>query len=486
MKTKIVKYIIRGLLLWILTFPLWYRLGEAPIHIWDEAIYANNAVDMSKSHNPVVLTNKGGNNLYNVKPPFVIILQSFCIKLFGISELSVRLPSLFASLGVCILLIIFSKRIVKKEIVGWIAILFLVTMPGFSRVHVARSGDLDAVLIFFITFYTLLSFDLIFNEIKNTQKHLFWIGIGVSLAFLSKSVAGLIPLVGIFLALILSDNLTRVLKSKYFYISSVFTISICCGYYFLREWLSPGYLDIVIFSEYRRFFENIMPYHEHPPYFYFKNWFDFFLIPHIYLIIPLFIYGCFISQYKKRNGLIMLFCVAYMLIISFPKVKLDWYDSPIYPTLSLFSAIALQEIYTLAANRIKILSQTTIILATLFIASAYPYYNIFIKINNGNELLDFEKEGAFLKQIINKHNLNENITILMKSRHIEHYDHARFYMKRYQKEGFNIQMKNNLSEISPENQILVCQKVMLDSIKVKYRFATIDSIEECKLIRILL
>ncbi|MBX7242171.1 MAG: glycosyltransferase family 39 protein [Bacteroidia bacterium] len=486
MKENSLKNILRLLLLMILSFPLWYKLGNKPIHIWDEAIYANNAFDMRQNGNLIVLTNEGGNNLYNVKPPFVIILQAFCLKLFGVSEFSVRLPSLLASIGVCILLLVFAKKIFNKEEIGWIAIVFLVTLPGFSRVHVARSGDLDAVLIFFITFYTLFSFDLMFNyNLRNEKGYLFLIGLGIAFAFLSKSVAGFLPLPGLFLGFWLTNTLKRVITSRYFYFSSLIIITICGGYYLLREYLSSGYLEIVLFSEYRRFFENIMPYHEQHFSFYFRNWFHLYLIPHIFIMIPLMIYGCFFSKNKNKLRIVVLYCISYMLIISYPKVKLDWYDSPVYPVFALIAAVGFYELYNLTLLRINFRSSQLVNLLIVALFSIYPYYSIFKIINKNQELDTLEKEGAFLKKVIIERKPEENIDVFMSSRHIEHYDQARFYMKKFNAEGYHVQLKNAFPEIVTENLLIVCQKGLMDSINIQYNTLIVDSLNECKLVKLL-
>lgn len=131
-------------------FPIFYQLGTEAIHIWDEAIYANNAVEMLENGNIWVLYNNGEPSLYNTKPPLAIWLQVLSMKFFGVNEWAVRLPSAFAALGTCLMLFYFLKRWCNAS-VGYLAVLFLLTSKGFVQNHVALSGDLDALLCFFIT-----------------------------------------------------------------------------------------------------------------------------------------------------------------------------------------------------------------------------------------------------------------------------------------------------------------------------------------------
>src|SRR5687767_10138855 len=53
-----------------------YSYRDVPIRIWDEAIYANNALEMTETGNLLVLHNNGEPSLYNTKPPLNIWLQA--------------------------------------------------------------------------------------------------------------------------------------------------------------------------------------------------------------------------------------------------------------------------------------------------------------------------------------------------------------------------------------------------------------------------
>src|SRR5690242_955714 len=87
---KAVPYLI---LILISFFPLFINLGKFPIRMWDEATYANNAIDMLSFDNPLVVEHMGQPDMYNTKPPLVIWLQAAAMKIFGINEWSVRMPS---------------------------------------------------------------------------------------------------------------------------------------------------------------------------------------------------------------------------------------------------------------------------------------------------------------------------------------------------------------------------------------------------------
>ena len=236
-----MKNIYYAFLIVFLTYiPIFYNLGKPPIFIWDEAIYANNALEMSINKNFIVLQNNGKPTLYNVKPPLVIWLQSVCIWIFGANEFSIRLPSALAALLTCFALFYFAKRHFSP-IIGILAVLFLVTSQGYIRVHVARSGDLDSVLVLFITLYTLLFFDYLLQTPKNCKPSFLLICFFVLCSFLSKSVAGLMPLLGLFLGMIAIKKGKEVLENSFVYIVAFATLMLCGSYYLIREQLSAGY-----------------------------------------------------------------------------------------------------------------------------------------------------------------------------------------------------------------------------------------------------
>ena len=70
---------------------------EEQIKIWDEASSAKNAIDMLKNGNFFIQYDDGNPVRDDLKPPFVLWLKMISYKIFGINEVSVRLPSIIAS-----------------------------------------------------------------------------------------------------------------------------------------------------------------------------------------------------------------------------------------------------------------------------------------------------------------------------------------------------------------------------------------------------
>ena len=92
------------------------------------------------------------------------------MKIIGVNELAIRLPSAFAALFTCFTLLFFSIRYIKSFWFGFIAVIILITSNGYIGDHSSRTGDYDALLTLFITLSSL--FFYIYIEYKK-EKHLY-------------------------------------------------------------------------------------------------------------------------------------------------------------------------------------------------------------------------------------------------------------------------------------------------------------------------
>jgi 4-amino-4-deoxy-L-arabinose transferase-like glycosyltransferase len=249
---------------------IFYNISVPSIYMWDEAVYANNALEMSQNNKLFPLYTDGKISEYNVKPPLVIWMQYIAIKLHGINELSIRLPSVLAGIMTCFIIGFFGTRNFNFQI-GAISILILLTIQGYVNTHVIRSGDLDATLVFFTTAYLLLFLQDLIRPFNNRIKYFSILGILIFLAFLSKSIAGLMPLLGMVLAVLLVPENRKILREKYLYFSVIGVLVAIVSYYLIAELSNPGYFGKVWASEFLRLTENVMPWHAQPFWFYVAN-----------------------------------------------------------------------------------------------------------------------------------------------------------------------------------------------------------------------
>ncbi len=448
------KYVNFGFLLIIIIlsgFPLFYSLPEMQINMWDEAIYANNSIEMMKSDNILVVYYDGQPDLFNTKPPLVIWFQSVSMKLFGINEFAVRLPSGLFGLFTVLIVYFFCAVVLKSRITGLFSVLLLITSKGFVGYHVTRTGDLDATLIFWLTFYALLFITMLVKKRDQHNYYLLLISIGVIGGFLTKGVAGFFFLPALILISILFGN-HRIYKLKFLYIYAFCTLLICCGYYVIRELLAPGYLEVVINSEIFRIKDVVASWQVRPFDYYFwriiKNFHPYFYFSPLILIIPF-------SFKLSSNGFkisvyLFLIIVCYFLLISFPPVKLEWYDAPLYPMMAILIGLTVNKLIELLSNIFKPTFekqiQKTLIMIAILLVFIYPYRGIIESVKCPERIYILEMDGAYLRYLRNNFSHIKELTVFKIEKHERIYDQVLFYKKAFEQQyDYSIKISSDSS-----------------------------------------
>ncbi|MFH1121854.1 MAG: glycosyltransferase family 39 protein [Bacteroidota bacterium] len=381
--------IMKALLFLLVVYcPFFLHLGDLPVRIWDEARLIANTLGMEKNGNYLVTYFNGLPDMWNTKPPLLIWIQLFFLKLIGNEELSFRLPSAIAGFLTILTIMLLFARHLKSYWFGLIAALVLVTANGYIGDHVVRTADYDALLTFFMTFYALCFF-LFLETGKQKYLHLFFTGL--ALAVLTKSIQGVLflPLLGIYL--LFTGNLLRLVRNKWVYLDFTLIVILISGYYLLRESVNPGYLEAVYNNELGgRYFattENHL------------QGFDFYLnllISEQFGYWFMFLMLGFFAGLAHPKGIIRnmilyvtLLIAGYLLIISSAGTKLAWYVAPIYPLLSILAAFPIYWIFLHVIEfkgfRIR---YNTYFFPAIFLISVFivPYWNIIDKVYKPREI----------------------------------------------------------------------------------------------------
>lgn len=126
------------------------------------------------------------------KPPLTYWTTAASYKMFGVSEMSTRLPSALFGLLTAWLLFAWAKREINISAAGSIALMLTTSFLGFRYF---RSGEADATLIFFISLACFAGFSLF----ESGSKRLVWLlMLALGLGFLTKGPAAVaIPLLTI-------------------------------------------------------------------------------------------------------------------------------------------------------------------------------------------------------------------------------------------------------------------------------------------------
>jgi 4-amino-4-deoxy-L-arabinose transferase-like glycosyltransferase len=447
-------------------FSIVQGFDKQTLNMWDEATYANNAIDMLENPS-IVVRQEGKVDLYNTKPPLVISLQALSMKVFGINTFAVRLPSIVFALSTVFFLYLFCFHWFKNHWIGFIGSCILICSPGFVRNHIALTGDLDSVLTFFLTTSFLLSLYLILKS-KMDTKYLILLGLCFFLGFMTKGIAGFFHAPTLALLVLIFNRKLLKEKKVYFLIVPIFLFSIL--FYLLREWMEPGYLQIVFESEISRVNTVVMDWQVKPFSYYLSNLYKDYFFPFI-LLFPLGIIAIIINkEYRKILVSLATAILTYFLIISFPKVKLDWYDAPLYPLMSLFIGLSL---VTIISGIIKNKLPQKIFYVVILVALCYPALQQIRETKQGyisnNESI--EAEGEFLS---NLSYLPQNTTIFKREQSPEHFDQVLFYIRALEKDqGGRISIKAK-PHFSTKEHVIVSQDKLKQEIDSLYYFRIID------------
>ncbi|MEO7907960.1 MAG: glycosyltransferase family 39 protein [Saprospiraceae bacterium] len=446
----------------ICSIPAFYLLGTPAIYIWDEAVYANASLDVANGGSWIPL------EPYNTKPPLVLWLQAICLLIFPWPEFAVRLPSALAVVGILIIMTLGLKRWGLSPWARILAMVAFVANQGFIRHHIARTGDLDAVMSFFVFGYCMVVLDAIHFK-RWTNKHTLFFFIMWIAAFYSKSIGGWMMLAPVGIIWLLSP-MRQVLMTKKFILGIFGSLLICLMYYVFRESMNPGLMKLTWQSEYLRMFKNVMPWHEQPFSFYFKN----FVVlktytPWIFAVAAFMAYGLFFLKDKSIKDHIVRWTIpalGYMVLISIPAVKLEWYDAPVYPFFAMILGVVGMHLLKDLPNEFK---YAMLIACLLLLWQKLNFIRKDIEPRHA-----FEYEGYMLREAT----VNDKTKVFMPVETPEHRLQLDFYKKWKQKEtGEGVEVLDSVDQILIGDQIIV-RKENLTLIGHKFSIDTIRSWNE--------
>lgn len=192
------------------------------LHMWDEQYHALVAKNLSKNMLKPVLyentylgydyTNWGGNHIWVHKQPWFLWQMALSIKVFGVNEIAVRIPSMLMSILMVLLVYRIGSLVCNKE-VGWYSA-FLCVVCYFQTEVVSGTFPTDHNDIAFM-FYVSASIWAFFEYMQSSRKT-FWmalIGLLAGIAVLNKWLVGLTVFSGWFFYLITDKNELKNLKN---------------------------------------------------------------------------------------------------------------------------------------------------------------------------------------------------------------------------------------------------------------------------------
>lgn len=346
------------LLLLIVSFFAFFRLGDHPIQDWDEARHGINAIEMLQNQDWVNLHFKGQPDDWNVKPPLAIWAIAASYSIFGVNEWALRIPSALA----IILAFFFLYKIIRihrPEKFAFFTCLILISVKGWIGYHVGRTGDTDAMLIAFLmggTFFFLKFIDAKENVNILLSALLF------GLAFLTKGFAMMIFVPSILLFSFFTHQFRFLFSQKttclaltlfllfpigWFWINTQFGISFSGN----GEINNNAFTSMIFYDLVERFSnpDFVDPSSPHTKLFFFTYldtrfnvWNYFFFFGIFIILISFFSKKINTKQVfsKIKSPLILMsICWAAPLILfqNFASVQHHWYLAPTLPFLAILT-----------------------------------------------------------------------------------------------------------------------------------------------------
>ncbi|MBN4070710.1 glycosyltransferase family 39 protein [Olleya sp. AH-315-F22] len=224
-------------------------LGAIPLLDKTEARYGEIARLMYETKEWIVLQIDYGIPFW-AKPPLSTWLSASSFQLFGVNEISARLPSFLLSIG---LLFILGNLVKKAKTSFYLPAFILLTTPEFL-LHTGVVST-DTALCFCVALIMISFWKAINSEKYSFWNYLFFIAVG--LGFLSKGPLVLVltaPPIFIWI-LIQKVKLKDVYLKLPWFIGFLITAVIAIPWYILAEIRSPGFIDYFIIGEhFKRFF----------------------------------------------------------------------------------------------------------------------------------------------------------------------------------------------------------------------------------------
>ncbi|WP_020566742.1 ArnT family glycosyltransferase [Neolewinella persica] len=430
--------ILLGLLFAYFGFVIFTLLDDPQLEIYDEARRAVSALELARGDAPSLLTPPyyGEPDHWGTKPPLLVWSQAAWMKIVGVGELAVRLPSALATLALCFLLTWWGKKDWGSPLAGALGALAVLSNWEYMGNHGARTGDFDALLVLFLTAQLIF----LFRWVKTDQIKWLWLaGLAVFMGGMTKGVAGGFLLPGIGLWFLVDGAARRKLLHPGLYGIVGGAIALVVGYYFLRETVDPGYLDLVKDNELGGRFNDVNESHQGPFYFYLQTLFADrafgYLIP---LLLPALVYLLTNKELRRPAALLAIAAAVFLVIISSAATKLYWYKNPVLPLVGMLVGAGMFHLADLLAQKIgstrgKLVAVT--LLAGLFIA---PMVLISHRIMNPRDYQETSLRKAGFRTFMRRGDLvKAPYTVLIDDYH----PNARFYVEREKGRGKDISLK---------------------------------------------
>ena len=303
----------------------------------DAVRYAAIAREMTRSHHFIDLQNRGGVP-YMQKPPLFMWISYLSFSIFGISNISYKLPVLLISLAGVFFTYRYSRLFYSKQI-SRLACMFILTSFGFIFYH--NDVHTDTVLMTAVIFST---WQLSLFTRKKKFINLFWGFTGIGLGMMTKGPVGMvIPVFAIGTHLLLKRSWRMIFRWEYLAGLLIVIIVISPALLGLYRQFGTDGLIFYFWSNNAGRISGTLHSNSND-YFYYLHTLLWLFIPwSLFVVFGLFREIVSLSSKKFRlsdqeEGINIGGIFLFFLIISISKFKSPNYLIPIFPFFAIISA----------------------------------------------------------------------------------------------------------------------------------------------------
>lgn len=318
------------------SFTIFYHLGSNSLHNGDEALYAIISREMVITGDWLT-PQVQGEPCFN-KPPLKFWLTALCFRFFGTSEWVIRFWSAAAAVACVFFTVLLAKELFGEKEALWSGF-SLTTCFHFMYEHCAKTGEMDAILLFFL----ISSLYFLIRSEKNPR--LLTISLALmGLASLTKNFTGFLPL-GIGFLYLLTTAKWRTYRVSGIIQAVLLFLIISTGWIiamvlmhkhtFLNEFFIQQVYNRATSTEYgmgvneaRSLTGGIL--------FIGKTILKGFY-PWSLLLLPCLVWAFLQIPHWRKDGriLLLIWLISFGTVLLLCKNKLHWYVLPIYPAASI-------------------------------------------------------------------------------------------------------------------------------------------------------
>ena len=441
---------------------------------------------MTKNENYLITTFNNSPDLWYTKPPLQVWLQVLCINLLGYNELAIRLPSALAALFTCVAVLLFLHQITRSRWYGLIAGLVLVTCNGYVSIHGTRTGDVDALLTFFLCIASF-SYFLFLEDMRN-PRYLYGTFFALAGAILTKGVAGLFLLPAFFVFTLWEKKTVALLRNKHFCLGTIIFTALIAGFYIPREITAPGYMKAVWENEWLGRYGETLEGHKHDFLYYVNRLIDLNAPLWVYIFPLGLVAGVFNKNEKVRRLIVFvgLLFLQYLLLISFSETKPFWYDLPLYPFGAIITATGIYTFFSILSDKTAgYLTCNILPFVFLFLLFCKPYSETFNRVGRNGEPEYWDENyyslSNYLKGVIKNNKPGLDGWLIVSE---EYNGHILPYTYMLADKGQSVRF-TRVDDILPGSNVFTHYKPLQDRIQNEFTYHTVDTFRNVKFYHII-